>query len=74
MFATFPSECPTKVPAHFGNSGFNYTEEFERKLIDDFKSSFKMSLPKGLLKSAITLSTVGDPKVARIDWAMEIKK
>jgi hypothetical protein len=74
IFETFPSECPSKVPAHFGNSRFNYTEEHEKKIIVDFKSSFKMSLPKGFLKSVMTLSTVGDPKVARIDWAIEIKK
>jgi hypothetical protein len=73
ILPTSPTKCPADVPLRLENPSSNYTERFEQKLLNTFKSVFRLPVPKGLFKTVVAVSADDDSKVARVEFFIEIK-
>jgi hypothetical protein len=73
ILPTSPTKCPADVPMHLENPSSNYTDRFEKKLLDTFRSVFRLPVPKGLFRTVVAISADDDAKVARVEFIIELK-
>jgi hypothetical protein len=73
LFPNGPNGCPSVLPLHYDNGGINYTDRFQQSLTDEFKNTFRITIPKGMARSVILLTAEDDPKVLKVEVVSEVK-